>query len=112
MKLKKRKSNMSSLIDKPESYWFTPKYFSIRDQKFLRDQSFLISWAPPLNQKSDCLLNSIKLMKSQRKPLHVIQVKKLNLEKQRKFMIDVSNLSVTTDQLIVGFMPLFCRNNF
>ena len=53
LKLKKKKSNLSSFVDKVESYWFTPKYFSIKNQKFLRDQSFLISWAPPMNQKTD-----------------------------------------------------------
>ena len=30
LKLKK-KSNLSSLVDKPETFWFTPKYFSIRN---------------------------------------------------------------------------------
>tara|TARA_B110000285_G_C14965112_1_gene533692 strand:+ start:708 stop:926 length:219 start_codon:yes stop_codon:yes gene_type:complete len=32
LKLKKKiKSNLSSLVDKPETLWFTPKYFSIRN---------------------------------------------------------------------------------
>jgi hypothetical protein len=48
-KLNSRNSNLKSFIDKPEMFWFTPKYFSIRNQKFLRDNSFQLSWAQAMN---------------------------------------------------------------